>query len=606
MAVIASDTFTRADGPLAGSVTEIGGKTWVLQGPSTGWNVVSGKVGGPTNATSMSRITVPAYTSGSELITVSCVATLAFGSTCAGVFLGAPTGFGMALLLEQGIFTGGFSIQLVNMNASGEYTGSVQWFPVGLAYNTPVSLSLTVDPTNQVATVICDGVTLFTGSRSSFIGALPWNAGMATYQNMLGKIDDFWVGTPGPPTTTGSAAVNVGSSSTVDMIGAARLVSGVSPISVNTNNTTRIFRTTITGAAPVNVGSSSVGKTTVSTGMAAVGVGSLSTSSKVYPPSGTYIHNWSPGGGLSGNFVYPLGMSVDAINIPTGVGSTGSLRWPAGPLGNSVNIPVTLDLTLVAPGTITFWRKTSSEGGYDKLRFYIDNVEKFGDSGEQAWALKTYAVSDGVHQFKWTYSKDSSSTSGQDTVWVSNLTISGVAPTPAGPAPSPISVVSSSSSNILIPGQVFGIAPVNIESSSIIMLRTIISGNAPVDVGSSSSSGVLAALSSYDGEPTDILIPISLTGILAPLYPPPVPPVDFDGLPDPTVAPIVTKSDTASGNLSPGDYRYAYAAWLHSEGQATAPSPWSEVITLTTDDTITLTYPVIPGAKGYIVYREEV
>jgi len=125
-------------------------------------------------------------------------------------------------------------------------------------------------------------------------------------------------------------------------------------------------------------------------------------------------------------------------------------------------------------------------------------------------------------------------------------------------------------------------------------------------VEATSISGGLTHLTAYEDEASEILIPIFLTGILDPILPEPVPPVDFDGLPDPTIAPIVIKSNTALGNLPPGDYRYAYAAWLDSEGQPTAPSPWSEIVTLTIDDTVTLTYPVIPGAKGYIVYREEV
>ncbi len=102
----------------------------------------------------------------------------------------------------------------------------------------------------------------------------------------------------------------------------------------------------------------------------------------------------------------------------------------------------------------------------------------------------------------------------------------------------------------------------------------------------------------------DILIPVSLSGYVDAIFPPPVPPVDFTGLANPTVAPTLTKSDTADGRLLPGQYSYSYAAWKGTPSQATAPSP-SAVITLSAEDTVTLTYPTIPGADGYLVYREE-
>lgn len=113
-------------------------------------------------------------------------------------------------------------------------------------------------------------------------------------------------------------------------------------------------------------------------------------------------------------------------------------------------------------------------------------------------------------------------------------------------------------------------------------------------------------MEAYTGEPADLLIPFLFTGLVLPDLPDPVPPVDTDGLPDPTTAPVAVASDTADGHLPDGAYRYAYAAWHGDEGQVTGPSPWSNTVTLTTDDTITLTYPVIDGADGYLVYRDEV
>lgn len=151
--------------------------------------------------------------------------------------------------------------------------------------------------------------------------------------------------------------------------------------------------------------------------------------------------------------------------------------------------------------------------------------------------------------------------------------------------------------------EITGDAPVTSASSlNFAIQASTVSGMAPVDV--KSESLFVAELSGYPGESNEILVPIELSGLIDPLFPPPIPPVDFAGLVDPFVAPTLTKSDTAGGHLLVGTYRYSYAAWKGTPAQATAPSPWA-TITLVAEDTVTLTYPTIAGADGYLVYREE-
>jgi len=69
-------------------------------------------------------------------------------------------------------------------------------------------------------------------------------------------------------------------------------------------------------------------------------------------------------------------------------------------------------------GSISFYKKVSSEGNYDFLRFYIDGQEQSAWSGEVEWSIEEYEVSEGLHTFKWTYSKDGSATGGSDAAWV--------------------------------------------------------------------------------------------------------------------------------------------------------------------------------------------
>ena len=68
--------------------------------------------------------------------------------------------------------------------------------------------------------------------------------------------------------------------------------------------------------------------------------------------------------------------------------------------------------------SISFYYKVSTEDGYDKLHFYIDNQEKNNWSGTVAWTKASYPVTAGRHTYKWTYTKDQYSTGGSDCVWI--------------------------------------------------------------------------------------------------------------------------------------------------------------------------------------------
>ena len=74
-------------------------------------------------------------------------------------------------------------------------------------------------------------------------------------------------------------------------------------------------------------------------------------------------------------------------------------------------------------GQITFWYKTSSESGYDWLRFYIDGVEKDAWSGECDWTNASFPVDVGTRTFEWIYAKDGSVSDGSDTSWIDNITL---------------------------------------------------------------------------------------------------------------------------------------------------------------------------------------
>ena len=147
-----------------------------------------------------------------------------------------------------------------------------------------------------------------------------------------------------------------------------------------------------------------------------------------------------------------------------------------------------------------------------------------------------------------------------------------------------------------------GIAPVSVSASSLSSSVSTVSGTAPVDV--QTSSLFVVNFSPYTTESSELIISVELSGTMDPLFPPPVPPVNFAGLPDPATAPTVTKSTTSGGLLTPGLYRYSYAAWKGTKAQVTAPSPTLDV-NITTENTVHISFPTIAGADGYLVYRED-
>lgn len=82
----------------------------------------------------------------------------------------------------------------------------------------------------------------------------------------------------------------------------------------------------------------------------------------------------------------------------------------------------TLQITIdCVSGNITFYRKVSSESGCDYLKFYIDGINQGEWSGEQDWTEASYPVTAGTRTFVWTYSKDYSISSGDDTAWIDDI-----------------------------------------------------------------------------------------------------------------------------------------------------------------------------------------
>ena len=90
---------------------------------------------------------------------------------------------------------------------------------------------------------------------------------------------------------------------------------------------------------------------------------------------------------------------------------------PARLQNNKASI-LSLDVEIFSDGVISFYSKVSSEADYDFLRFYMDNFLMGEWSGEIDWSKSEYEVEKGVHNLRWEYVKDISSSDGEDRAYL--------------------------------------------------------------------------------------------------------------------------------------------------------------------------------------------
>lgn len=96
----------------------------------------------------------------------------------------------------------------------------------------------------------------------------------------------------------------------------------------------------------------------------------------------------------------------------------GDYAAKSGAIGNSAQTEMKLVREVASNDSISFYRKVSSESGYDFLRFFIDNTQVGEWSGEVAWGRVAFPVTAGDHTFRWQYIKDIYVTGGSDCAWV--------------------------------------------------------------------------------------------------------------------------------------------------------------------------------------------
>ncbi len=82
---------------------------------------------------------------------------------------------------------------------------------------------------------------------------------------------------------------------------------------------------------------------------------------------------------------------------------------------------VSMQTTVVGPGTLSFWWKVSCETNNDRLRLYINGSERARISGEVDWQQRVFTLPSGAQTLQWKYSKNSSISLGEDRGWIDQM-----------------------------------------------------------------------------------------------------------------------------------------------------------------------------------------
>jgi len=99
----------------------------------------------------------------------------------------------------------------------------------------------------------------------------------------------------------------------------------------------------------------------------------------------------------------------------------GSYSAKSGNINDNQQSVLSITMEATEPGSISFYKKVSSEANYDYLRFFIDNTEKGSWAGEVNWSQESYQVQEGEHTYRWEFDKDGSVSDGSDCGWIDSI-----------------------------------------------------------------------------------------------------------------------------------------------------------------------------------------
>ena len=92
-------------------------------------------------------------------------------------------------------------------------------------------------------------------------------------------------------------------------------------------------------------------------------------------------------------------------------------------LSNNSKSQMSISVSTPMDASISFYRKVSSEAGYDKFIFYVDNTQVDEASGNVPWTYFSTTIPAGTHTLKFSYEKDYSQASGSDCAWIDDVSL---------------------------------------------------------------------------------------------------------------------------------------------------------------------------------------
>ncbi len=142
---------------------------------------------------------------------------------------------------------------------------------------------------------------------------------------------------------------------------------------------------------------------------------SFHSDNNIYVGIGLITENWETGT----MDTYPWGTMGNADwFVQSTTVYEGNYAIQSGDINDNEVSTLKLTGTVATNGTISFYKKVSSESNYDFLRFYVDSVLLGEWSGDVDWSIQTYPVTPGLHSFEWRYEKDVNTSNGDDAAWV--------------------------------------------------------------------------------------------------------------------------------------------------------------------------------------------
>ena len=132
---------------------------------------------------------------------------------------------------------------------------------------------------------------------------------------------------------------------------------------------------------------------------------------------GLIVEDWETGNFLK--FPWQFTNPAKPWTIDHDIRYEGGYSSRSGAIGDSESTGLFIEYNASVDDSISFFKRTSSQGIRDVLRFYIDDVNVGIWSGYTDTTFKrvAYPVMAGPHTFKWTYDKNESTAAGMDAVW---------------------------------------------------------------------------------------------------------------------------------------------------------------------------------------------